>query len=185
MLPVGQECKAGLCCYAGVRYKNTTRHFQSSNAGRAPAPPPRSRQTGSAAQGPAPGPRRWALQRLWWVSSHRRQPRQSAAGAAEGPLCPAPHGPRGRTAGDPLGGKRHGEGSCPTGARPVVGWRAADRQPCCQLPAISLLFLAPNQTSHHHRPALRRAQAPPQQGTMAPTAGTPGRAPGHPRSKPE
>lgn len=109
MLPVGQECKAGLCCYAGVRYKNTTRHFQSSNAGRAPAPPPRSRQTGSAAQGPAPGPRRWALQRLWWVSSHRRQPRQSAPGAAEGPLCPAPHSPRRGTAGDPWGGNAMGK----------------------------------------------------------------------------
>lgn len=62
MLRVGQECKAGLCCYAGVCYKNTTLHFQSSNAERAPAPP-NSCQAGNAAEGPGPGPRRWELQR--------------------------------------------------------------------------------------------------------------------------
>lgn len=57
-----RNARLGFVVNAGVCYKNTTLHFQSSNTERAPAPP-NSRPTGSAAEGP--GPRRWELQRLF------------------------------------------------------------------------------------------------------------------------
>lgn len=51
------------------------------------------------------------------------------------------------------------------------------------LPAISLLFLSPNQIDHHRRPALREAQALPEQGTQASASETPGRTPRTPQAQ--
>lgn len=61
-----RNARLGFVVNAGVCYKNTTLHFQSSNTERAPAPL-NSRPTGSAAEGPGPGPgpQRWELQGLF------------------------------------------------------------------------------------------------------------------------
>lgn len=95
MLCIGQERKAGLCCYAGVCYKNTTLRFQSRNTEQAPVPPSSCR-TGSVAEGL--GPQNPQGQGRCRRFSQRRAgghtgPQEIPVGlntAAQQPRCPLP-----------------------------------------------------------------------------------------------
>lgn len=95
MLCIGQERKAGLCCYAGVCYKNTTLRFQSRNTEQAPVPPSSCR-TGSVAEGL--GPQNPQGQGRCRRLSQRRAgghtgPQEIPVGlntAAQQPRCPLP-----------------------------------------------------------------------------------------------
>lgn len=111
MLRVGQECKAGLCCYAGVCYENTTAHFQSRNSERAAAP------LSSCQAGPDPG---GGTSAAWWASSQRCWPRRCVVqGCQVTPAKELLETPQ--------------EWLLPHGHQGGGGWGTADQQPPCQL----------------------------------------------------